>query len=41
MDNHKLVMIFFFYENMLQKPLGFGRIRENKTFFVFLKKKLI
>jgi hypothetical protein len=24
----------FFYENMLGKPLGFGRMHENKTFFL-------
>jgi hypothetical protein len=28
----------FFYENMLGKPLGFGRTHENKIFFVFLRK---
>jgi len=27
--------LFFFNENMLRKPLGFRRIRENKTFFLF------
>ena len=38
MDNHKLVTIYIFLENMHEKPLEFGHIGENKTnFFVFLK----
>jgi len=34
MDDHKLVMISIFNENMLGKFLGFGRMHENKIFFL-------
>jgi hypothetical protein len=50
MDDHKLVMISifldfqnmrkmqFFNENMLGKFLGFGRMHENKIFFLVFEK---
>jgi len=50
MDNHKLVMISIFFQNMrnmqffnentLEKFLGFNSMHKNKI-FSFLKKKLI
>jgi hypothetical protein len=30
----------FFYENMLGKFLGFGRMHEKKIFFLFLKSEI-
>jgi hypothetical protein len=37
----KMPFVFFFYENMLVKILGFDRMHENKTFFfVFLKREI-
>ena len=50
MDDHKLVTISiffqnmiqmqFFYENMLGKFLGLGRMHENKIFFLLLKREI-
>jgi hypothetical protein len=37
----KMPFVFFFYENMLVKFLGFDRMHGNKTFFfVFLKREI-
>jgi len=33
------IFVFFFYENMVGKLLGFDRMHENKT--LFFKRKLI
>jgi hypothetical protein len=34
-------VILSFLENMREKTLGFGRMHENKIFFLFLKWKFI
>jgi hypothetical protein len=35
----KMNVFVFFYENMLEKFLGFGCMHENKIFFLFFEMK--